>query len=34
MFEVYRNSPEETAEDKLETLIYLPLEDEDFNGPI
>ena len=34
VFEVYVNSPEDTPEEKLETLIYLPLEDEDFNGPV
>jgi len=34
MFEVYVNSPMDTPAEQLETLIYLPLEDEDFNGPI
>lgn len=34
MFEVYANTPETTPPDRLETLIYVQLEDEDFNGPV
>lgn len=33
-FEIYLNSPMDTPEDKLITKIYLPLAEEDFNGPV
>lgn len=34
LFEVYVNSPGEVEESRLQTRIYIPLEDEDFNGPL
>ena len=34
MFEVYVNSPDNTPVEKLITKIYLPLEEEDYNGPV
>lgn len=34
MFEIYQNTPDDVPEDRLITDIYLPLEDEDFNGPV
>lgn len=34
MYEVYQNTPATVPEDQLVTIIHLPLEDEDFNGPV
>ncbi|HBN31814.1 MAG TPA: hypothetical protein DD416_11485 [Rhodobacteraceae bacterium] len=33
-FEIYLNTPENTAPADLVTMVYLPLEEADFNGPI
>ncbi|MBZ0127817.1 MAG: GyrI-like domain-containing protein [Rhodobacteraceae bacterium] len=34
MYQVYENTPETVPAERLVTTIHLPLEDEDFNGPV